>query len=307
MKVLTKLLVIVTSLSAPIFGVKADSPNWSLADTESGWNHTSLVQAYFHNSELQRQWAWELLGKYRFNGSEKVLDFGSGDGKISAEIAHIVPNGFVDGVDLSQEMIRFSRLKFPSEVYSNLRFYRSNSFDLRDYATDKKYDLITAFCVFHFVTEYQSLLQNLRSHLNPNGTLLAVIPAGRAPALFKAAEETFEKYNLPCPWNNANQGKNGAPTMRTLDGCRRIMEDAGFTISQLEIVDKYTPFVSEQELVQWMVGTTTANWNIPQKIVPAFFQEVVARMRVLDPEMVDEEGRWKFKMSRIHLVAVPKS
>lgn len=57
-------------------------------NTDQGWNCDELAKMYFHNSEIQRQWAWESLSKVSFSGSEKILDFGCGDGKISAEMAN---------------------------------------------------------------------------------------------------------------------------------------------------------------------------------------------------------------------------
>lgn len=295
----------------------ANDPNWSLGGVDNGWNRRSMVRAYFHNSELQRQWAWELLGKYRFTGAEKILDFGSGDGKISAELAHLVPDGFVHGVDLSDEMLRFARLKFPSYANPNLKFIKSNSLDFSDNPVGDnsgryEYDLITAFCVFHFVTDYTTLLHNLRLHLKPTGSLLAVIPAGNCPVFYAAAEEVFALYGISCPWgiNEVREGggTNHAmrTTMRTLDGCKSIIEESGFTILTLKQIDTDTPFSGQQELIDWMVGTTTANWNIPREIAPAFFTDLVKRMHARDLDMVDDEGRWKFKMSRIHLVARPK-
>lgn len=76
------------------FSLCADqSPQWHIDNEKEGWKEEFLVQQYFHHSELQRQWAWHLLGQYRFQGDEKILDFGCGDGKITAEISHFIPRG----------------------------------------------------------------------------------------------------------------------------------------------------------------------------------------------------------------------
>lgn len=74
---------------------------------------------YLHHSELQKQWACRLLGQYHFTGKERVLDFGSGDGKISAQISYYVPKGSVTGVDLSESMVELASLGFPSAYYPN--------------------------------------------------------------------------------------------------------------------------------------------------------------------------------------------
>lgn len=60
-----------------------------------------MVRAYYHNSELQRRWAFSLMSKVSVVGDEKILDIGCGDGKITADISRLVPKGWVHGEDLS--------------------------------------------------------------------------------------------------------------------------------------------------------------------------------------------------------------
>lgn len=56
-----------------------------------------------------------------FQGHEKVLDVGCGDGAITALIAAFVPNGYVLGVDSSANMIDFATKSY-SDLYPNLAF-----------------------------------------------------------------------------------------------------------------------------------------------------------------------------------------
>jgi trans-aconitate methyltransferase len=68
---------------------------------------------YEKNSTQQRQWAQELLQKLDLLGNEIILDIGCGDGKITAEIAVLLPRGSIIGIDLSEEMIVLARQCFP--------------------------------------------------------------------------------------------------------------------------------------------------------------------------------------------------
>ena len=63
---------------------------------------------YSRRSGLQEAMAQEVLALLDLKGSERVLDVGCGDGKITAEVATRVPRGEVLGVDASQEMITFA-------------------------------------------------------------------------------------------------------------------------------------------------------------------------------------------------------
>lgn len=278
-----------------------NTPNWALDELTSGWNAQSLVKSYFHNSELQRQWAWELMGKQSLHGNEKILDFGCGDGKISAEICRLVPQGSLTGVDISSEMLRFAEIKFPRYAYSNLEFKKSASLTFDDIPGQQAYDIICSFCVFHQVANPLDLLKNLKNHLKPTGKLVLVIPAGKNPAFFDAANEVFSKYQLNAPWKTPST----AVTMRTIEGCSAVLTESGYKIQSLEMIDTDNPFYDKNELIAWMIGNTTANWNIPLSLSPAFFTSLVERMCELDPQIIDSEGRLHFKLSRIHAVAIP--
>lgn len=281
-----------------------DPPSWSLNEVTSGWNESSLVKAYFYHSELQRQWAWELMGKLSLQGSEKILDFGCGDGKISAEICRLVPQGSVTGVDISSEMLRFAEIKFPRYAYPNLEFKKSDSLTFEDIPGDQSYDIICSFCVFHQVANSLDVLKHLKGHLKPTGRLVLVISAGKNPEFFAAANEIFSKYQLETPWKN--QSIATAHTMRTIEGCSALLTESGYRILSLEMVDTDNPFYDKSELIAWLAGTMPGNnWNIPQSFNLAFYKDLVERMCELTPQIIDEEGRLHFKLSRIHVVAVP--
>jgi len=71
---------------------------------------------------VQHFWARELLGKLGLRGNEDNLDLGCGDGKVTAELAALVPNGSVHDVDNSPQMIELARATFPAASHLNLSF-----------------------------------------------------------------------------------------------------------------------------------------------------------------------------------------
>jgi trans-aconitate 2-methyltransferase len=60
---------------------------------------------YAKLSALQQEMAAEVLSLIHLSGTERVLDIGCGNGKVTAEIAARVPQGSVLGVDSSSDMI----------------------------------------------------------------------------------------------------------------------------------------------------------------------------------------------------------
>ena len=81
------------------------------------WNATD----YNRRSAMQKWLADKSLAGLELRGSERVLDIGSGDGKITAEIAERLPTGSVVGVDPSTRMIAFAREHFLAD-HANLDF-----------------------------------------------------------------------------------------------------------------------------------------------------------------------------------------
>lgn len=269
----------------------------------SGWNCNPLVKAYFHNSEMQRQWAWEILGKLKWQGDENVLDFGCGDGKISAELSRLIPRGRITGYDISGDMLAFANVKFPNSLYPNLEFKKSHSFTFDDCCGDHSYDVVCAFCVFHQVKHPIEVLNNLKTYLKPKGKLLLVIPQAADPTFMKAGSDVFAKYQLEAPWKTQTPP---SLTMRSIEGCYYFLKESGYQILELEMIDTITPYFDKQELVEWMIGTVAANWNVPLSISPQFFSDVVDRMCELEPEIIDQEGHIEFKSPRVYAVAIPK-
>lgn len=60
---------------------------------------------YAKHSSAQQTWAREMIRKLSLKGDDRVLDVGCGDGKVTAEIAGLLPHGSVVGIDSSEAMI----------------------------------------------------------------------------------------------------------------------------------------------------------------------------------------------------------
>lgn len=295
----TALFYLVSLVSSALVAENITSRTFETVD--QGWNSDELVKMYFHNSEIQRQWAWESLGRISLLGNEKILDFGCGDGKISAELARLSKNGTVLGLDVSERMIHLAQILFPRYAFPNLEFKTSSSLTFADGSEGEQYDLICAFTVFHLISDPLETLKNLKTHLKASGKLLITVPTGENLVLYEAANEVFAKYGLHAPW--AGKGGLNKQTMRTKEGCVFFLKEAGYQLESIEIVDTDNPFYDLDDFVTWLIGTSTATWQVPLPIARNFYTDLVNRMHELDPTIVDQEGRVRFKMPRIHLTA----
>src|SRR6266487_82505 len=87
------------------------------------WN----PEEYAKSSEAQLAWARELIARLKLRGDESVLDVGSGDGKVTAEIAAALPRGRVVGLDSSPQMVQFARAHYAAKRWPNLEFVRMDA------------------------------------------------------------------------------------------------------------------------------------------------------------------------------------
>ena len=110
-----------------------------------------------------------LTGQTQAGGHEAILDVGCGDGKITAEVAKAVPNGFVLGADSSTAFIDYARSHYPLSIYPNLQF---EQMDARRLAYNRQFDIIFSNATLHWVDDHRAFLAGCRRLLKPGGKLI---------------------------------------------------------------------------------------------------------------------------------------
>lgn len=142
---------------------------------------------YARNSTAQLGWARELIGKLGLAGNERVLDIGCGDGKVSAEIARIVSDGEVVGVDLSEDMVSLASASFSRTEWPNLRFARAHASDLHFRA---EFDVVFSNATLHWVKDHRPVLRGIRRALQPGGrALLQMGGRGNAAEILRLVDD----------------------------------------------------------------------------------------------------------------------
>jgi len=119
---------------------------------------------YEKASDHQKEWGTRLIAELNLKGSERVLDLGCGDGAITAQIAALLPEGEVLGIDASEGMIGAA---LPKERH-NLSFRR---LDINDLNFVERFDVVFSNATLHWVKDHNRLLRNVRRSLRPGGLL----------------------------------------------------------------------------------------------------------------------------------------
>src|SRR5579863_3531629 len=137
---------------------------WSFAmqTVAHQWNPAD----YARHSQGQERWAKELITLLAPQPDESVLDIGCGDGRHTAEIARLVPQGRVVGVDRSPEMVRFAHEHFPPTQFPNLSFSQADASALPFHA---EFDAIFSNAALHWVLDHRPVLAGIARSLKPGG------------------------------------------------------------------------------------------------------------------------------------------
>ena len=231
----------------------------------SEWN----AAGYARISGLQQQMAAEALALLTLAGTERVLDIGCGQGKVTAEIAARVPRGRVVGVDPSRDMIDFATAHFDA---GNLRFEVG---DARALTFDAEFDCVVSFNAIHWVPDQDAALQSIRRALLPTGrALLRLVPMGERKSLETVVEET----RTAARWRSAFAGFIDPYLRLTPDQYRAAAARNGFRVLQITCMTKEWDFGTHDAFFAFCaVGLVAWTSRLAQDARAAFIDDVLTR------------------------------
>ena len=254
------------------------------------------AEDYSRSSSAQHSWARELLAKLRLQGDESVLDIGCGDGKVTAEIAALVPSGRVVGIDNSPEMVRFAAGSFRGESVPNLRFLLR---DARELDFDEEFDVVFSNATLHWVIDHGPVLRGIWRALKPGGRLLLQM-GGRG----NAADILSLMDSLPADpkWRSYFREPVSAYGFYGPEEYACWLTDAGLTPLRLELLARDMAQPGKEGLASW-VRTTWLPYTqrVPEERRDEFVSDIVERYVQSHP--LDSEGLVHVQMLRLEVEA----
>ena len=251
---------------------------------------------YSRSSAAQQAWARELIAKLQLQGDESVLDIGCGDGKVTAEIAALVPDGRVVGIDSSPEMVSFAAGSFQGETAANLTFLVKEARAL-DFV--EEFDVVFSNATLHWVIDHGPVLRGIQRALKPGGRMLLQMGGRGNAAEILAVLDQFpddRKWQQYFPEAVNPYGFYG-PEEYT-----RWLVDAGLTPVRVELLEKDMAQPGKEGLAAW-VRTTWLPYTqrVPEAIRDEFVSDVVERYVQLHPP--DRNGLVHVQMFRLEVEA----
>ncbi len=249
---------------------------------------------YRERSSLQQTMAAEVLQSLDLTGSERVLDVGCGDGRITAQIAQRVPTGSVVGVDASSNMIELaSQKKDP-----NLLFQVA---DARSLPFHHEFDLVVSFNALHWIHEQEVALTSIHKSLKPGGTAhLRLVPMGAR----KSIETVLEETRSSPTWNKFFLEFHDPYLRLTQDEYCSLAQKSKFRIESVQTKSKTWDFGTRAEFFAFG-SVTMVEWTkrLPESLRSLFITDVLDRYRGVAAEKPGEENAFKFYQMTIVLTA----
>jgi trans-aconitate 2-methyltransferase len=256
------------------------------------WNAADYAQS----STLQQQLARELIQKLNLKGNERLLDIGSGDGKVTAEIAGYLPNGFVIGVDNSESMVTLAQSKYSADAFPNLRFQRGDASSL---SFRNEFDIVFSNAALHWVLDHRPVLQGIFSSLKHGGRILLQM-GGKGNV--RDVERAFESLIKKNEWSCYFQGFNFPYGFYDADEYRRWLRDAGFQIIRVELIPKEGIHQNRKALEAWIRTT----WLPHTQQVPAEKRDTFITQfakTYLENHPPEDDGRMYVNLVRLEVEA----
>lgn len=204
------------------------------------WN----ASQYEKHNQVDKNFSNSFVQGISLKSNEKILDVGCGDGRITAQLAKQVPQGEVIGLDPSASMITFAKNFQKQEGIKNVDFLQGNA---ETFSLKKKFDVIIAIHVLHWLVDPEKALKNIYNHLQPGGKVYFMLAMKKGNVSLEKAlrktmntqREDFENFEDPIhPY--------------AIEEFRQLLLATGFQVDKLCYSLHEEEFKSKATLFKWL-------------------------------------------------------
>lgn len=231
-----------------------------------------------------------LIDQFDFKGDDHILDIGSGDGRLTAELATRVPKGKVVGIDPSDSMHRFATGKYQKD---NLSFRKGKATDI---PFDEKFTTITSFSTLHWEVDQTSALLTFKNTLRPKGAIVLAIPGFDMVLQESLHELTNEERWYPY----LNAYESGAYFWNR-EEYASFLQAAGFTIQKLDLIERPFYFSDETKYRAFLCTILPNFLLLPAEEHPTYLSQLIDKIKAKN--YVTRKGEFPFNVEVIEVIA----
>jgi len=227
---------------------------------------------------------------------EHILDIGCGDGRNTAELARMVPQGRVVSVDRSPDMVAYAQEHFPPAHFPNLKFLHADASAL---PFNSEFDAIFSNAVLHWVLDHRPVLAGIARSLRPGGRcILQMGGRGNGDEVVLAMEESLTDSKWRAEWRprESHYGFHGVEEYRVW------LAEAGLHPDSVELIEKDMVHESREAFVGWLrTAWHPYTTRVPEILREPFLKAVADLYLATHP--ADSQGQVHVRMMRLQVVA----
>jgi len=212
---------------------------------------------------------------------DKILDVGCGEGTLAVEIQKRGAN--VIGIDMSKEMINFSRAK-DIEAYVG---------SVTNLPYNEQFDGVFSNAVLHWVKDARNAVKNIAKVLKDGGRFVCEFGGeGNAYYLVSVMEEVFVNHpefgDFDNPWY-----------FPSVEEYKRLLESEGFSVEYIELIPRPTPIDDINNWFDIFANGVTEHLNVEQ------FETFKMECRdILKNKIYSDEEGWILDYKRLRVRAI---
>jgi len=223
-------------------------------------------EEYKRHSDLQYQFAHMMIKETILRPDYKILDIGTGDGRIARDMADFVPKGKVIGTDISKAMILIATKDHVPHKNNNLDFMimsaEANIFF-------NQFDIVTSFCCLHWIKDQLSALIGIKNALIPDGKTVLLVPL-RHEELYVSIETTMALSK----WKSYFLYFTNPHIFFTYDQYLLLLNQAKLNIQSLEETIMEYSFTNKTEMELFLKAWLPHMQFLPEKKHNEFLSDI---------------------------------
>ena len=249
-------------------------------------------QLYQANCQMQVRWADAILEYVDLKSATQILDVGSGDGLITANIAQANPSAHIIGLDYSQSMVDFANQSYGKQ---NLHFIAGDAHQL---PFQEQFDAVVSFSTIHRLADPQLAFAEIFKVLKSGGKFVAAFPASGSLIMSNSIAAVDTKPE----WQNYFKSPDRKNYKLTDQDIKEWLVDVGFMVIKSKIKWEDEVFSSRDNFRDLLRATFSHRALLPPEKELQFFEEIVDEYLKYSP--LDQKGRVHFYFNRVELLAI---
>lgn len=236
---------------------------FSMSSTAPHFSDAGQVETYANNSDLQWNAAMKIIGMHKFNGGERIVDYGCGDGKVTNYLLGLTINKVI-GFDISSKMIEKAITDYQDE---RLNFIEGN---ITTFASEEKFDVVHAGYCLHY-DDAELTLKSIFNVLNDGGTALITLP-GRFESSLASHSDKLTKSTK---WANDFISYESKRKYYNESDFTQLLHDKGFIPIHVKLIIQNVEFDDRQAIQNFYLPVSAHAKFLPEEKRVDFINDLI--------------------------------